>query len=119
MAVTGWPRPAIASLADTWLGETTQSVEPWINSGAYLANTPEAVRYGAQADAVLYLGSGEALTASQADPSLYEWGSYPAELRRMSGIITQMFGEPTDLVAEGLRRARLGPSWFAQYASSK
>jgi hypothetical protein len=94
-------------------------VEPWINSGAYLAGTPQAVRYGAQADAVLYLGSGEALTASQADPSLYEWGSYPAELRRLSDIITQMFGEPTDLVAEGLRRARLGPSWFAQYASSK
>jgi len=52
-AVAGWPRTAVAPLADTWLGETTQSVEPWINSAAYLAGTPGAVRYGAQADAVL------------------------------------------------------------------
>lgn len=117
-AVAHWPRPAVAALPGTWLGETTQSVEPWINSAAYLAATPAAVRYGAQADAILYLGPGETLTASQADPTLYQSGPYRAELQRLSRIITQA-GEPTDLVAEGLRRARLGPSWFAQYVPSK
>ncbi len=113
--VAGWPRPAVASLAGTWLGATTQSVEPWINSAAYLASTPAAVRYGVQADAVLYLGPGEALTASQADPAIYRWGHYPTELQRVSRIATQISGEPMDLVAEGLRRSQAGPSWFAQY----
>jgi hypothetical protein len=118
-AVARWPRPAVATLAGTWLGATTQSVEPWVNSAAYLAATPAAVRFGAQADAVLYLGPGETLTSSQADPALYHWGAYAAELRRLSRVVTQITGQPTDLVAEGLRRAQLGPSWFAQYAQSK
>jgi hypothetical protein len=113
--VAGWPRPAAATLAHTWLGETTQSVEPWVNSAAYLAITPGAVRFGSQADAVLYLGPGEVLTASQADAAMYEWGPYAAELRRLSRIVTQIFGSPTDLVAEGLTRAQAAPSWFAQY----
>jgi hypothetical protein len=118
-AVAGWPRPAVAVLAGTWLGALTQSVEPWLNSAAYLASTPAAVRYGAQADAVLYLGPGEVLTASQADPALYRWGAYPAELQRISRVAAQISGQPIDLVAEGLRRAQQGPSWFAQYARTK
>ncbi len=118
-AVAHWPRPSVATLAGTWLGATTQSVEPWVNSAAYLAATPASVRFGAQTDAVLYLGPGETLTASQADPALYHWGAYAAELQRLSRVVTQITGQPTDLVAEGLRRAQLGPSWFAQYAQHK
>ncbi len=117
-AVAGWPRPAVATLAGTWLGATTQSVEPWINAGAYLASTPSAVRYGAQADAILYVGPGETLTASQADPTLYQSGPYRAELQRLSRLYTRA-GQPTDYVADGLRHAQAGPSWFAQYGGSK
>ena len=117
-AVAGWPRPAVATLAGTWLGATTQSVEPWINSGAYLASTPSAVRYGAQADAILYVGPGEVLTASQADPTLYQSGAYRAELQRLSRLYTQA-GQPTDYVADGLRHAQAGPSWFAQFGGPK
>jgi hypothetical protein len=113
-AVAGWPRPAIAPLAGTWLTATTQSAEPWVNAGAYLASTPAAARYGAQADAILYVGPGEILTASQADPTLYQSGGYRAELQRLSRLFTQG-GEPTDYVADGLSHAQAGPSWFAQY----
>jgi hypothetical protein len=116
--VAGWPCPAIAPLAGTWLGATTQSVEPWINGAAYLASTPAAVRYGAQADAIIYLGPGEVLTASQADPTLYQSGAYRAELQRLSHLATQA-GYATDLVAEGLKRSQAGPSWFDQFGGSK
>ncbi|MDB5056915.1 MAG: hypothetical protein JWO59_387 [Chloroflexi bacterium] len=114
--VANWPRPAIATLPGTWLGAETQSLEPWINSAAYLADTPASARYGAQADAILYLGPGEVLTASQADPGLYRWGAYPAELQRLSRIYTAG-GAPTDYVAEGIGRSQAGPSWFAQFGS--
>ncbi len=116
-AVAGWPRPAVASLTGTWLGATTQSVEPWVNSAAYLAATPSAVRYGAQADAILYVGPGEQLTASQADPSLYQSGAYAAELRRLSRAYTQA-GYPTNYVADGLAHAQAGPGWFEQYGGA-
>jgi hypothetical protein len=117
-AVKGWPRPAVASLAGTWLGATTQSVAPWINSAAYLAATPSAVRYGAQADAILYVGPPEALTASQPDPTLYQSGSYRDELRRLSRLYTQS-GQATDYVADGLKHAQAGPGWFDQFGGSK
>ena len=74
----------------------------------------ENTRYGAQADAVLYLGPAERLTASRAEPAIYHWGDYPRELQRLSRIATDL-GHPTDLVAEGLRRAERPPSWFAQW----
>jgi hypothetical protein len=117
-AVAKWPRPVVAALAGTWLGATTQSVEPWVNSAAYLAATPSAVRYGAQADAILYVGPGEVLTASQADPTLYQSGAYRDELQRLSRLYTQA-GQATDFVADGLKRAEAGPSWFDQYGGSK
>ena len=47
---------------------------------------PAAARYDRQADAVLYLGPGETLTASQPDPAIYHWGSYPNELRRAAAL---------------------------------
>jgi hypothetical protein len=113
-AVAGWPRPAVATLAGTWLGATTQSVSPWINWAADRASSPAARRYGAQADAILYLGPGEVLTASQPDPTLYQSGAYRAALQRMSRVATQA-GYPTDFVADGLKHAEAGPSWFAQF----
>jgi hypothetical protein len=112
-AVAGWPRPAVAALAGTWLG-ATQSASPWVNSLADRASTPAARRYGAQADAILYLGPGEVLTASQADPTLYQTGAYRAALQRLSRLATQA-GYPTDMVADGLRQAGAAPSWFAQF----
>jgi hypothetical protein len=113
-SVVRWPQPAITLLSGTWLGATTESVRPWINSLAHLATKAENRRYSAQADAVLYLGPAERLTASRADPAIYHWGDYPKELQRLSRIATEL-GYPTDFVAEGLRRADGPPSWFAQW----
>jgi hypothetical protein len=112
-ATAGWVRPSCASLAGTWLGALTESVRPWVNSMAYRTTAPAAARYGAQADAVLYLGPGEALTASRADPAVYRAGDYAAELKRLGQASSQL-GRPLDLVAEGLRQSQAGPSWFAK-----
>jgi hypothetical protein len=111
--VGSWRYPSVAPLADSWLGELTGSAEPWVNSAAYLAATPQARRYGTQADAVLYLGPGSALTASRPAPALYQRGPYRAELQRLSRAETQILGEPVNMVAEGLRLASGGRSWFA------
>src|SRR5215471_2842621 len=55
--LAAWPRPALASLAGTWLGALTQVVEDaWVNWGAGRAVNAAAARYDAQADAILYLG---------------------------------------------------------------
>jgi hypothetical protein len=78
--------------------------------GAARAINAAAARYDAQEDAVLYLGPGELLTASQADPALYHWGAYPQQLRRLSPIEG---GAPDDLVDAGLRLAQAPPNWFA------
>jgi hypothetical protein len=64
----------------------------------------------AQADAVLYLGPGEILTASQPDPAISHYGAYPAQLRRLSAIAGM-----GDHVAVGLRFAQAGPSWFSLF----
>jgi hypothetical protein len=53
------PYPAIALLSNTWLGAVTESVRPWINSSAHLGTKAENRRYGAQTDAVLYLGPAD------------------------------------------------------------
>jgi hypothetical protein len=114
--LAAWPRPALALLAGTWLGATTQSwANNWINGIANRAVNAAARRYGAQADAVLYLGPGETLTASQADPAIYHWGTYPDQLRRLSRIPDPAGGSATDLVAFGLRLAQGDPNWFAQF----
>jgi hypothetical protein len=111
-ATAGWSRPSCALLAGTWLGALTEDSRPWINSMAYRAMNAAATRYAAQADAVLYLGPGEFLTASRADPAIYRTGDYAVELRRISQILSQ-FGNPVDLVADGIRLSQAGPSWFA------
>lgn len=116
-AVVGrWPRPALAPLAGTWLGATTRPLDGyWINGLADRAVNAAAARYDAQADAVLYLGPGEALTLSQADAAIYHWGAYPSELRRLSRVEAQIEGQPVDLIAQGLRLAEGAPNWFAQF----
>jgi hypothetical protein len=113
-SIGNWSSPTLALLEGTWLGATSESARPWINASAHLAAKPEGARYAAQADAVLYLGPGELLTASQADPTLYGTGEYAEELRRVSKVMNGT-GRPTDLVGDGLRRARAGPSWFEQW----
>ena len=100
-ALTSWPRPSIALLDGTWLAAqpvTYRALEPNLT-------------YGDQVDAVLWLGPEDALTASQADPSIYRIGEYAAELRRRSKILSQVWGQgPIDLIAEGLALSTSGPA---------
>jgi hypothetical protein len=107
-----WPRPACALLADNWLGALKESAPPWINAFADRVMNADGARYGAQADAALYLGPGEVLTASRPDPTLYRSGPYAVELKRLSQVLSQI-GPAEDLVAEGLRQSEAGPGWFA------
>ena len=70
--------------------------------------------YGAQVDAVLWLGPAAALTVSQADPAIYQAGDYAAELRRRSEVLSEIGGYPdgaADFIAEGLQLATAGPGW--------
>jgi hypothetical protein len=112
-----WPRPSIALLGGTWLGALTQMVDDtWINWGAQRAVDAAAARYEAQADAILYLGPGEALSASQADPAIFHWGAYPAQLRRLNPIVSRIDHQQEDLIAESLHWANAGPSWFSLFS---
>jgi hypothetical protein len=103
-----WPRRSLALLAGTWLGNALRPTPFSINR--------EASIYSRQADAVLYLGPGELLTASRADPALYLGGDYVAELQHFQQIADQLSlqfeSSPMDLLAEGLKRARSGPAYF-------
>lgn len=111
-AVARWPRPSLAHLAGTWLGATTAAAPPWINAMAYRAVNAASIRYEAQADAILYLGPGETLTASRSDPAIYHWGAYAQQLRRLGPIVSPAAGGHVDLIAMGLPGAQAGPSWF-------
>jgi hypothetical protein len=88
----------------------------WLGAAPHIPNQAvvEGETYGAQADAVLYLGPGEVLTASRAEPTIYEVGAYRDQLRRLSILATAATGQHVDYVAEGPRRAQLPPSFFAQ-----
>jgi hypothetical protein len=108
-----WPRPALATLAGTWLGATTEAMaDNLIHGSAGDAVDSASARYDAQADAVLWLGPGEALTASRAEPAIYQSGDYAALLERFGPIAAQ-FGGPRDLTAQALRQAQLGPAYLA------
>jgi hypothetical protein len=98
--LAAWPVPSLAALANTWLGPQTMP-DRALDPGSTFHD---------QADAILWLGSDSAQTCARADPALYQTGSYATKLRRRSQILTQITGEPVDLVAEGLRLASLGPS---------
>jgi hypothetical protein len=112
-ALATWPRPALARLAGTWLGATTKRLaENWVNAMAYRALDETAARFDRQADAVLYLGPSESLTASRPDPAIYQTGTYADELRRLSSLIAPDGDAANDPHALGLKWAQAGPSWF-------
>jgi hypothetical protein len=102
LAIAGWPRPSLALLAGTWLAETPGPM-------AHRAISPAAKRFGAQADAVLYLGPSELLTASRPEPALYLSGEYAEELKRLKQIATQL-GVNANL--DGRVIAEAGPRFF-------
>jgi hypothetical protein len=96
-AIANWPRPSLAALAGTWLADTDNFVSR--------AASPAEARLGAQADAVLFLGPDELLTASSPDPSLYQAGEYSDELKRLSKIL----GPGAHL--DGPSNAKAGPRY--------
>jgi hypothetical protein len=106
--LTSRPPAVVAPLSGTWLGAASQQLASgWLNELADRALNPASARYQNQADVVLYLGPGNALTASQPDPAIYHWGSYPGQVRQAS----QLAGAG-DQLANGLRWATSGPRWF-------
>jgi hypothetical protein len=96
-----WPRPSLAHLAGTWLGAQPMP---------YRALDP-ASNYEDQVDAVLWLGLDAELTASRADPAIYQCGDYAAELRQRGEVLSRIEGQTVDFVAEGLRLAEAGANW--------
>jgi hypothetical protein len=96
-----WPRPSFAVVAGTWLGA---------ESMPHRAVDPASI-YEQQVDAVLWLGPDDTLTASRADPTIYQCGDYAAELQRRGEVLSQIEGQPTDLISLGLQMAQDGPGW--------
>jgi hypothetical protein len=108
-----WPTPSLLPLSGTWLGALTTPLDTtnWVNALGDRAWRPADRRYDRQADAVLWLGPGELITASQCDPAIYHWGQYPAQLDRLDPIIQAQPGS----VTYGLQVATAPPDWFAQF----
>jgi hypothetical protein len=102
--VSTWARPSVASLAGTWVGATP------VPAGNRITT---ATTYGAVADALLYVGSGHQLTASRADPALYEGGAYAQELERRGKLFVLAGAQKGDALQSALRLANGGPSYFA------
>jgi len=92
-------QPAFAYVDDTWLGNLVL---------IHRALSPN-LTFGEQVDAVLWFGPDNSLTVSQADPAIYQSGAYKAELKRRSVILSEIFGEHIDFIAEGLRLATAEP----------
>jgi hypothetical protein len=109
-AMTQWPRRSLAYLAGTWMG-TNKRPNP-------LLIDAQTSTYQDQADALLYLGPTELLTASRADPALYLAGEYVEQLHQwqsLSNYVASLFGSPVfDLVQHGLAKARSGPAYFVR-----
>lgn len=97
--LSDWPRASYALVDDTWLGATD------------LPNrvTGDDPAFEKQVDAVLWFGPAESLRRSRAEPALYRSGAYADELDRRSEILSEYFGEPIDLIAEGLALATADP----------
>jgi hypothetical protein len=74
-----------------------------------------AATYGKQVDAILYLGPGNTLTASQTWPEIFEAGRYHAQLQRLNPIVSSIDGTHEDLIAESLHWAEVGPGWWTQF----
>ncbi|BCL77895.1 hypothetical protein ccbrp13_03600 [Ktedonobacteria bacterium brp13] len=101
--ISTFTHPSLISLAGTWLStETTQT-----SLGA-------AVPRSATADALLYLGPLELLTASRADPSLYEGGAYAQELQRRGKLLFQWgIQDARDPLKADLAFANAGPYFLS------
>lgn len=65
------------------------------------------------AEAVLYLGTANQLTASRPDPSLYQGGDYAAELERRGKMLVSWGVQEGDPLEVNLRSAKLGANYFA------
>jgi hypothetical protein len=100
-AVARWPRPSLAPLKGTWLGATRHPSDRLIS--------PAAARLDYQADAVLYLGAAEELTASRPEPTLYQTGQYAAELKRLMELARKL---GVDANLDGVKLATAGPLFF-------
>jgi hypothetical protein len=96
-----WPRPALALVAGTWLGAQAMP---------YRALDPNSL-YEDQVDAVLWLGPDAGLTASRADPAIYQCGDYATELQHRSEVLSQIQGQPIDFISLGSQAAQAGPGW--------
>jgi hypothetical protein len=106
LLTASWPRPSIALLAGTWLGGQENRADPLVDDGA--------ASYGAQADAVLFLGTAEQLTASRAEPAIYQAGEYHDELGRIAGMLAEAGLSNNDDPAHALQIAERGPRYFDQ-----
>jgi hypothetical protein len=100
-AIRDWPRPALAALAGTWLGEGRGPL-------GHRAVDPARARFCDQADAALYLGPADVLTASRPDPALYQGGAYAEELKRYNDVLKELGLRGQD----GLAFAQGGPRYF-------
>jgi hypothetical protein len=100
-ALLKWPRPALAAVHDTWLGDTPGPL-------AHRALNPKAARFREEADAALYLGPAEALTRSCPEPALYQGGKYAEELQRQNELAAKMGLRRQD----GLKNALAAPGYF-------
>jgi len=92
--------PAFAYVDDTWLGNQV------VTHRALIPNPT----FGKQVDAVLWFGPAESLTLSQADPAIYQSGAYADELKRRSVILSEVYGEHIDFIAQGLHLATAEPN---------
>lgn len=101
--IASWERPTLITLADTWLGAET------LPDTTHSTPTTRARLF----DATLYLGTGETLTASRPDPSLYQGGAYAAELQRRGNMLVSWGIQDGKPLAVNLQHAMLGPGYFA------
>jgi hypothetical protein len=95
-AFSGSTPPSLARLDGTWLADVAVPKR---------LLDPSKPELGTQADAVLWLGPQAELTASLPEARIYRAGPYADDLRRRSEILTQITGEPVDLVVTGLELA--------------
>lgn len=100
--VANWHTTTIATLANTWLASELIPA-----SDRNIATT-----LGEQCDAVLYVGGVEALTASRAEPALYEGGDYSAELLRRGNLLVQWGVQQGNPLDNALHTALLGPGYY-------
>ncbi|GCE31831.1 hypothetical protein KDA_73150 [Dictyobacter alpinus] len=103
-ALLSWPKPGFVRLAGTWLGSET-----------IVGNSNvQVLTRASMADAILYFGKVEELTASRADPGLYKGGAYAAELERRGKLLVQWgIQGPGDPLQQALESARKGPRYLS------